>query len=72
MAASVGPWKLAAAGVVRAGSGARGNDPIDELLNATLAYSAAHSPSLQGFIRWFDAGEGELKREAARAETSSG
>src|SRR5690606_27115747 len=35
----------------------------DELLNAALAYSAAHTPSLQGFIQWFDAGEGELKRE---------
>ena len=57
----VGPWdgrhKLAAR------LGCEANDPIDELLNAALAYSAAHTPSLQGFIRWFDAGEGELKRE---------
>jgi ATP-dependent helicase/nuclease subunit A len=62
----VGPWdgrrKLAAR------LGREANDPIDELLNAALAYSAAHTPSLQGFIRWFDAGEGELKREAGAAE----
>ena len=37
---------------------------IDELLNAALAHSGSHTPSLAGFIQWFDAGEGELKREA--------
>ncbi len=45
--------------------GFEANDPIDELLNAANAYASAHVASLQGFIRWFDAGEGELKREAA-------
>ena len=44
--------------------GREANDPIDELLNAAHAYAASHIPSLQGFIRWFDAGEGEVKREA--------
>jgi ATP-dependent helicase/nuclease subunit A len=62
----LGPWggrrKLAAR------LGREANDPIDELLNAALAYSAAQTPSLQGFIRWFDAGEGELKREAGGPE----
>lgn len=48
--------------------GSEANDPIDELLNAAGAYSAAHVASLQGFIRWFDAGEGELKREAGRSQ----
>jgi len=57
----VGPWDGRRKLVARLGREA--NDPIDELLNAALAYSAAHTPSLQGFIRWFDAGEGELKRE---------
>ncbi len=47
--------------------GAEANDPIDELLNAAGAFAAAHIASLQGFIRWFDGGEGELKREAGRA-----
>jgi ATP-dependent helicase/nuclease subunit A len=58
----VGPWDGRRKLVARLGREA--NDPIDELLNAALAYSAAHTPSLQGFIQWFDAGEGELKREA--------
>ncbi len=47
--------------------GREANDPIDELLNAANAYASAHVTSLQGFIRWFDAGEGELKREAGEA-----
>jgi ATP-dependent helicase/nuclease subunit A len=61
----VGPWDGRRRLVARLGREA--NDPIDELLNAALAYSAANVPSLQGFIRWFDAGEGELKREAGTA-----
>jgi ATP-dependent helicase/nuclease subunit A len=58
----VGPWQGRKALVARLGREA--NDPIDELLNAANAYAAAHTPSLAGFIAWFDAGEGELKREA--------
>lgn len=58
----VGPWGGRRELVSRLGREA--NDPIDELLNAAHNYAAAHPPSLQGFIRWFDAGEGELKREA--------
>lgn len=45
--------------------GREANDPIDELLNAAGTFASAHVASLQGFIRWFDAGEGELKREAS-------
>jgi len=56
-----GPWRGRAKLLARLGREA--NDPIDELLNAALAYAATHTPSLQGFIQWFDAGEGELKRE---------
>ena len=44
--------------------GREANDPIDELLNAAHAYAASHIASLQGFLQWFDAGEGEIKREA--------
>lgn len=58
----VGPWDGRRALVERLGREV--NDPIDELLNAAHAYSAAHTASLQGFIQWFDAGDGELKREA--------
>ncbi|WP_271077664.1 double-strand break repair helicase AddA [Aurantiacibacter sp. MUD61] len=58
----VGPWRARAKLVARLGREA--NDPIDELLGAALQFSASHTPSLQGFIRWFDIGDGELKREA--------
>lgn len=58
----VGPWR--ARGKLVARLGREANDPIDELLGAALQFSATHTPSLQGFIRWFDAGDGELKREA--------
>ncbi|HSG33303.1 MAG TPA: double-strand break repair helicase AddA [Sphingomonadaceae bacterium] len=57
----VGPWRGRAKLLARLGREA--NDPIDELLNAALAHGSSHTSSLQGFIRWFDAGEGEMKRE---------
>ena len=57
-----GPWQGRRKLVARLGSEA--NDPIDELLNAAHAYAASGTPSLAGFLAWFDAGEGELKREA--------
>ncbi|MBS0482906.1 MAG: double-strand break repair helicase AddA [Proteobacteria bacterium] len=60
-----GPWRGRQRLIARLGSEA--NDPIDELLNAAGGYAASEVPSLQGFIRWFDAGEGELKREAGKA-----
>ncbi len=58
----IGKWQARRKLVARLGSEV--NDPIDELLNAAMSYSAGNTPSLQGFIRWFDAGDGELKREA--------
>ena len=61
----VGPWQGRRALVARLGHEA--NDPIDELLNAASAFAANEVPSLNTFIRWFDAGEGELKREAGQA-----
>ncbi|WP_120075548.1 double-strand break repair helicase AddA [Aurantiacibacter odishensis] len=61
----LGPWK--ARGKLVARLGREANDPIDELLNAAQQFSASSTPSLQGFIRWFDAGDGELKREAEGA-----
>ncbi len=57
----VGPWQGRQRLVARLGRAQ--NDPIDELVAAALAFCAAHTPSLAGFIQWFDAGEGELKRE---------
>ena len=58
----VGPWKGRANLIARLGREA--NDPIDELLNAAFAYETGNTPSLAGFIRWFDAGDAELKRDA--------
>ncbi|MGV3555036.1 MAG: double-strand break repair helicase AddA [Croceibacterium sp.] len=62
----VGPWQGRRKLVSRLGREA--NDPIDELLNAALTYAGSHTASLQGFIQWFDAGEGELKREPGAGE----
>ncbi|WP_394728412.1 double-strand break repair helicase AddA [Altererythrobacter sp. GH1-8] len=56
-----GPWRGRAKLVARLGREA--NDPLDELLNAAFAYEATATPSLAGFIQWFDAGAGELKRD---------
>lgn len=61
----VGPWQGRRRLVARLGSEA--NDPIDELINAARAYVATDTPSLVGFLAWFDAGDGELKREADNA-----
>jgi ATP-dependent helicase/nuclease subunit A len=61
-----GPWQGWRKLIARLGRDA--NDPIDELLNAAANYAGAHTASLQGFIQWFDAGEGELKREAGASE----
>jgi ATP-dependent helicase/nuclease subunit A len=60
-----GPWQGRARLVERLGGEA--NDPLDELLNAAFAYEAEHWPSLAGFIAWFDAGTGDLKRDSDSA-----
>jgi ATP-dependent helicase/nuclease subunit A len=60
-----GPWQGRRKLVARLGHEA--GDPIDELVNAAHAYGATATASLAGFIQWFDAGEGELKREADNA-----
>ncbi len=60
-----GPWQGRARLVERLG--AEANDPLDELINTAFAYEAEHWPSLAGFIAWFDAGTGDLKRDADAA-----
>lgn len=57
-----GPWQARARLVERLGT--QVNDPLDELLNAAFAYEREFVPSLAGFLEWFDAGEGELKRDS--------
>jgi ATP-dependent helicase/nuclease subunit A len=42
-------------------------DPVDEFLNAALAYERAHPPSLQGFCHWLRQGGAQVKREAEGA-----
>lgn len=43
--------------------GHEASDPIDELLARALQYQRIEAPSLQGFLRWFEAGGGEIKRD---------
>lgn len=62
----VGPWRGREKLVARLGREAE--DPIDELLNAASAYAGSATASLVGFLAWFDAGEGELKREAGKSD----
>ena len=62
----VGPWQGRRKLVARLGREVE--DPIDELLNAAFAFAAGATPSLVGFIQWFDASTSELKREAGRNE----
>ena len=62
----VGPWQGRARLVARLGREA--GDPIDELLNATYAFASTSTPSLAGFIQWFEAGTSDLKREAGRSD----
>jgi ATP-dependent helicase/nuclease subunit A len=45
--------------------GAEARDPIEELLNAALAFEGEGRPSLQRFIDWFDRGDVEIVRDAA-------
>jgi ATP-dependent helicase/nuclease subunit A len=56
-----GPWQARARLVERLGSEA--NDPLDELLNAAFAYEGEFWPGLVGFLHWFDAGTGDVKRD---------
>jgi len=58
----VGPWQGRKALIARLGEEA--GDPIDELVNAAMAHAASHVPSLAGFLHWFAAGDGDVKREA--------
>src|SRR3546814_14295008 len=41
-------------------------DPIDELLNAALAFEAANLPSLQGFLDWIEREAVEVNRDPSR------
>ncbi len=51
--------------LVRLGNEA--SDPIDELLGAALDFEREGVATLQGFLDWFDRGEGEVVRDANAA-----
>eukprot|EP00435_Cladocopium_sp_Y103_P077738 s1_g1477.t1 len=50
---------------LRARLGADVDDPVDEFLSLALGYERTHTPSLQSFLHWVEAGEAEVKREMA-------
>ncbi|RVT40879.1 double-strand break repair helicase AddA [Sphingobium algorifonticola] len=58
-----GPMQGRRALIGRLGSEAR--DPIEELLNAALAFETDSQPTLQRFVDWFDRGDVEIVRDAA-------
>src|SRR3546814_3946968 len=43
--------------------GEEARDPLDELLNAALAFEAANLPSLQGFLDWVEREDVEVTRD---------
>ncbi|HWK36199.1 double-strand break repair helicase AddA [Sphingomonas sp.] len=43
--------------------GEEARDPIEELLNAALAFESTATPSLQRFLDWFDRGDVEIVRD---------
>ena len=47
--------------------GADANDPIDEFLSLAFDFERNQVPSLQGFLRWLDTGDVEVKRDLEQA-----
>ncbi len=43
--------------------GPQAGEPVDELLNAALAFARTHPPSLQAFLHWLRRSGAEVKRE---------
>ncbi len=52
--------------------GAEARDPLDEFLNATLAFQRGHAPSLQAFLHWLVSAEAEIKREQEQGGPEGG
>lgn len=48
--------------------GVEAEDALDEFMNITLSYEQTQTPSLQGFISWFENDETAIKREGENAE----
>lgn len=43
--------------------GPEAEDPLDEFMSLTLAFERLHPPSLQGFLRWLEQGDVQIKRD---------
>ncbi len=61
-----GPMRGRAKLIATLGEEAR--DPVEELLNAALAFERDAPPSLQLFLDWFDRGDVEIKRDPSKPE----
>jgi len=48
--------------------GHEAEDAVDEFLSLALDYERTHTPSLQGFLHWLEAGETEVKRDLEQGE----
>jgi ATP-dependent helicase/nuclease subunit A len=48
--------------------GHEAEDAVDEFLSLALDYERAHTPSLQGFLHWLDAGETIVTRDLEQGE----
>ncbi len=44
------------------------NDPVDEFLNQAMKYEKNNISSMQGFLRWIEKGEIQIKREMEQSE----
>ena len=48
--------------------GPEAEDPVDEFLAQALAFERSHAPSLQGFLRWLEAGAVDIKRDLEQGD----
>ncbi len=46
-------------------------DPINEFINLCLNFERSNTPSLQGFLHWFETGDVEIKRDPESGESDA-
>jgi ATP-dependent helicase/nuclease subunit A len=49
--------------------GREAEDPLDEFMSRALAFEHDHAPSLEGFLRWIEVDEAEVKRDLEKARS---
>jgi ATP-dependent helicase/nuclease subunit A len=47
--------------------GREAEDPLDEFMSRALAFERDHPPSLEGFLRWIEVDQAEVKRDLEQA-----